>query len=279
MNKVVTREQVLEANIKVHSAISKNYNSDTHWRPENQKKVRAHLERLRSSLPNADGDKSLLDIGCGTGFIIHLANDLFKRIDGIDITEAMLAQVDLTLGNVHIKIAEAENTGFSDNSMDMVTAYSFLDHLYKVEPVFQEVYRVLKPGGIFYADLNPNRAFWASISQLSGMSEFNPIVQREIDMLVQGDTLSNALGLNRELMKMSEPGKSYLNGFVKEELEILGHQIGFSHVEVAFDWFLGQADLIHNHPKENAAIVQHFLERALPLTSHLFKYLRIELIK
>ena len=70
---------VIRANVEVHSRMVEVYAKEPHFRPENQAKVRGVLADLRT---RAKGGK-LLDLGCGTGFIINLARDLFDEIHGV----------------------------------------------------------------------------------------------------------------------------------------------------------------------------------------------------
>ena len=87
-----TRDDVIAANIEVHTRMASTYQSnEPHFRPENRAKVRGVLETLAARA----GGGRLLDVGCGTGFVIDLARDLFRRIDGVDVTPAMLQRVEL----------------------------------------------------------------------------------------------------------------------------------------------------------------------------------------
>ena len=125
----LSRNMILNANRQVHSALAKagEYNKSPHFRQENQNKVKAILKKLTQEL---DGPTiSALDLGCGTGFIIHLLVDLVDEIHGVDITDDMMKLIDLSSGKVFLKNAEAENTPFPGEKFSLVTAYSFLDHL------------------------------------------------------------------------------------------------------------------------------------------------------
>ena len=83
-------DEVIEANIQVHTRMADSYNrNEPHYRPENRAKVRSKLEEMRRRF----GSARLVDLGCGTGFVIDLAKDLFGAIDGVDVTQAMLDRV------------------------------------------------------------------------------------------------------------------------------------------------------------------------------------------
>lgn len=100
---------IVRANIAVHTRMADSYNQEPHFRPENQAKVRGTLEQLAERC----GGGKLLDIGCGTGFIIHLAKPLFQEVHGVDVTQAMLDQVDCSGGNVQVHNSPAETLPFA----------------------------------------------------------------------------------------------------------------------------------------------------------------------
>ena len=50
--------------------------------------------------------------------------------------------------NINFKVCSAENTGFDDGQFDVVTAVQCF-HYFDSEKAAQEIYRVLKPNGIF----------------------------------------------------------------------------------------------------------------------------------
>ena len=79
----------------------------------------------------------------------------------------MLDRVDRSSGNITLHNTSAEKVPFPDNHFDMVSAYSFLHHTEDYRKVLREVARVLKPGGICYVDLEPNKAFWDALAKLS----------------------------------------------------------------------------------------------------------------
>jgi ubiquinone/menaquinone biosynthesis C-methylase UbiE len=163
------RLEALNANIYVHAflANSGEYQKSPHFRPENQEKVRRILDRIvaKSTVSNQSIAKAI-DFGCGTGFMIDLMKDMFSEVHGLDITNDMMKRVDVSSGNVFLHECLAEKTPFPDNHFDFATAYSFMDHLFSYDDFLQEAYRVLKPGGTFYSDLNPNRAFINSMAKV-----------------------------------------------------------------------------------------------------------------
>ena len=271
----------LEANIKVHTAMADVYNSDPHFRPENKAKVRKNLESCVQRLPPST-NRRMLDIGCGTGFILDLSHDLFDEVHGIDITPAMLSQVNTQNGKVRLQVATAEKLPFQDQSFQFATAYSFLDHLVDLEPVFREVFRVLQPGGLFFSDQTANYYFWRALKEIEklDLTSAHHIVQREIRASLHNE-LEHAekFGFSDMDFKDAEFIKSHQGGVMEENVVALAKSIGFSKVEVRYEWYLGQAKVMHQQSLAESETVEAYLREALPLTRGLFKYLQIVLVK
>jgi ubiquinone/menaquinone biosynthesis C-methylase UbiE len=283
--KPLSKEDAIKANIYVHSFLANagEYNKSPHFRPENQDKVRRIVLRLIKNVPDKSNLKAI-DFGCGTGFMIHLMCDLFAEIHGVDITQDMMKQVDVSSGNIRLHESLAENTPFGDAMFDFATAYSFMDHLYSYSDFLMEAFRVLKPGGIFYSDLNPNRDFILAIDNVEKNTHENlpiaPIVLREIQgALHNGDYYAEHFGVDGELLEQAEPIKTLEKGFDYRDVLETARKIGFSQCNVEFEWFLGQAKVMHDQSATDAEIVENYLNTIFPVSSHLFKYLRFIFIK
>jgi ubiquinone/menaquinone biosynthesis C-methylase UbiE len=270
--------KVYDANIEVHTRMVDRYESDEpHFRPENQATVSARLAALRARV----GGGKLLDVGCGTGFIIHLAVNHFDEIHGVDITPAMMARVQKDKGNITLHQAPAEKLPFADQTFDAASAYSFIDHVSDPSRVLAEVARVLKPGGVFYVDLAPNRLFWQSVSSAEPPmgGGYSDIVAREIGMVTENDKkVEREFGISSDVFRSAEPGKEK-GGIDAKEFRVQAVASGFAICEVTFDWFLGQGAVMHGQSFADAAVVDGYLRRAAPLTNHLFKYITFYAVK
>jgi len=274
---MVDMTEVMKANVLVHTKMIDVYNNEPHFRPENQDKVKKVLEDLKSRV---QGDK-LLDVGCGTGFIINLAKDFFSEIHGVDITTAMLSKVDTTSGNITLHNTPVEELPFSNNYFDVVSAYAFLHHLEDYKLALKEVFRVLKTGGLFYVDLEPNKLFWQSMLELENkQSVYSDIVKKEIDAVLHTDEkVQSEFGIAADTFNKAEYTKSILGGIEPQQFKQDALSIGFSECKVYPQWFLGQGSVIHNQSFELADQIEDFLLERIPLTNHLFKYLRFILKK
>lgn len=276
------RQDILDANILVHSTMADSYNqNEPHYRPENRAKVRKHLERLKSTA----GGGRLLDVGCGTGFVIDLAKDLFLQIDGVDITQPMLDKVDLSSGNIRLHNAPAQKLPFADSTFDAVTAYAFLHHLEDYKPVLVEMARVLRPGGQAYVDLEPNRLFWETMTRLEQAPDlvragYSDIVAREINSVLHtDDRVQEEFGIDPDVFNKAEYTKSILGGIDPWQFRDEALAAGFSRCEVHLEWFLGQGTVMHGQSFEAADTIAAYLQQVSPISAGLFKYLRFQLAR
>ncbi|RKF06521.1 class I SAM-dependent methyltransferase [Oceaniradius stylonematis] len=262
---------VIDANIAVHSALAETYNTDEpHFRPENKAKVSKRLAELQAM---TGGDR-LLDLGCGTGFIIDLARPYFNEIHGIDITPAMLSQVDADGHDITIHQGQVEQLPFDDGSFDAASAYSFLDHLEDTSKMVAEAARVLRPGGALYIDLVPNRFYWTRIGDatLHPQFELSAFARREFDMVTENDKrIEEKYGVDATTFRKAEPAKEArgVDPFAFKEVALAN---GFAGCDIRFDWFLGNAKVLHQQSVEDAAIIDRYLQESLPYSLDLFKY-------
>lgn len=269
--------EVVKANIKVHSKIAKDYSTtEPHYKAENIEKVRKILGRLVSELKV----KKVLDLGCGTGFMIDLLKDQVDEIHGVDITRDMLAQVKIE-GKAQIQLFNEDTAKFSRDpgSYDLVTSYSFLHHLFDIRPTLKVAYDSLKSGGKYYADLDPNFYFWKNLAEVRDSETLPQLIQIERAKVTEKDhEVAVSLGVAKEELDQAEYGKNILGGFQEEKIVGLLKEIGFSQVEFFYHWFLGEADAIYSkdYPKSEgllkAAFVNNALQKALPLSRPMFKY-------
>ncbi len=263
----------IDANKIVYAKAAEKYNElEPHFYPENQLKVKNILKNIRSK----SGSK-LLDVGCGTGFIINLAKDLFDEIHGVDISVEMLNRIDTSSGDITLHNVEVENLPFEKDSFDAISAYAVLHHLENYEVVLNEVFRVLKPKGIFYIDLEPNKHFFKLIDSYKDQSGENisDLVKNEIKSSCYSDKkVEEEYGIDGEIFNVSEYTKTEFGGIDAEELANISKKIGFSKCKATYHWYPGQGKVIHQQSEADAKVIEDYLHEISPLSTALFKYLR-----
>ena len=275
---------VQEANIRYHSKLAETYDqTQPHFRPENTIQVKKRLDKFAK----ITSGKRLLDVGCGTGFILSLAHSCFEEVYGIDITPAMLdiaasKHREQKVKNVKLIQASSDELPFPDSYFDVVTAYGFLHHLQDLLPTFSEVYRVLKNGGIFYTDEDPNYYFWKSMKSLPsdgiGISELLETERKSVCNMVENVQAIVEKGLDSNTITMAEYLKTQ-GGFKEEAIKELLYKAGFKDIHYEYTWYWQQGRVIKDLSLDAALYFEDHLRSALPLTKGFFKYVRMEAIK
>lgn len=100
--------------------------------------------------------ETILDIATGTGdLVIMMSNTSAKKIIGLDISAGMLEvgkqKIEAKKLNEKIEmvLGDSENMPYPDNYFDAITVSFGIRNFETLEKGLAEIYRVLKPNGIF----------------------------------------------------------------------------------------------------------------------------------
>jgi len=108
---------------------------------------------------DVSGKMSILDVGCGPGYVSAAVTGRGALPIGLDFAAEMIALARKMFPGIEFREGDAQNLPFPDATFDRVLANFALLHLANPERAMAEAARVLKPGGRF--------AFttWAKISE------------------------------------------------------------------------------------------------------------------
>lgn len=120
------------------------------------------LHEIETLLPEK-GNLRILDVGTGTGFFAVLLAQAGHRVEGIDLTPAMLEEARALAAQRSLDIMfremDAQALSYADESFDVVLSRNLTWTLPEPEKAYREWFRVLKPGGVllnFDADYAAN---------------------------------------------------------------------------------------------------------------------------
>lgn len=123
------------------------------------REMRRHLEGLEGAI---GGPGRLLDVGAGTGILMHLAKQRGWKVDGIDIAPLTAEKVAQEFG-LSIDIGAFETHDFGGRQFDGITMLDVLEHVVDPLVTLRRVYQLLRPGGAVAIAVPNQRSLLTSV--------------------------------------------------------------------------------------------------------------------
>ena len=141
----------MEDPLHYYKKLAPEYDSDRFGNSYGQYLHQQEWAALSNYLPTVEGP--VLDLACGTGRFLSFATH------GLDQSPEMLEIAKERYPDADLRVGLADATGFPDNYFDLVLSMHFLMHLdlHQSQLVFDEVWRITKPGGLFIFDVPSTR--------------------------------------------------------------------------------------------------------------------------
>ena len=107
------------------------------------------------------GEPTLLDVGCGKGFFVKVAQDLGFEAECIDISETGIEHARDVLG-VRATCGRLEEQMWS-RRFDIVTLWATIEHVPNPTELLRSIRKTLRPGGVLLCDTGLGDAPWESV--------------------------------------------------------------------------------------------------------------------
>jgi SAM-dependent methyltransferase len=121
------------------------------------------LWALRKYFP---GFQSLLEVGCGTGFVLQGISQAFPnaRTAGSEIYTAGLAFAAKRLPSVELLQMDARKLPY-EAEFDVLAAFDVIEHIVEDELVLQNFHRAIKPGGGCLITVPQHKWLWSPVDE------------------------------------------------------------------------------------------------------------------
>lgn len=105
--------------------------------------------------------RTVIEIGCGTGFNTEWLAERSSRITALDFSEGMMRRARARVDAPHVRFLHhdiRDSWPVASRSADVVIAMLVFEHVEHLLPAFAEAFRCLRPGGDFFlCELHPAR--------------------------------------------------------------------------------------------------------------------------
>lgn len=140
MRKFASEQKVASSMEELRSSYDRLYQDWLgHHRNIGQAKLMLDCLQPRSGL--------LLDVACGLGYMLDMAEERGVSAFGLDISWIALAKSKAERGSRRVVLGNGEHLPWPDNTFDYVTCLGSLEHFIHPENGMREIARVLKPSG------------------------------------------------------------------------------------------------------------------------------------
>jgi ubiquinone/menaquinone biosynthesis C-methylase UbiE len=132
------------------------------------KRLMAGFESTLDELFRQAAPRTLLDVGCGEGVLIHeWAQRLEGRVVGIDLEDETIQAewAKRQAPNLEYRVMKAENLPFADDEFDVATAIEVLEHVPDPEHTVEEMARVAQRHLIVSV---PREPLWRGLNMARG---------------------------------------------------------------------------------------------------------------
>lgn len=126
------------------------------WNPDHYRAHAAFVPALGNALLELvpSGARDVLDLGCGDGVLTAALAARHPRVLGVDSSEALLQEARLR--GLEVRALDGQRLDF-EGAFDAVFSNAALHWMKDADAVLGGVYRALRPGGAFVAELGGKR--------------------------------------------------------------------------------------------------------------------------
>lgn len=174
--------------------------------------------------------RTILDIGCATGYIGHKLKTKKNQVVGVDISKAAIKEAKKVLDKGFVVDIENEKLPFKNDYFDLIICSEVIEHIFNIESFLKEIKRVLKKGGSLIIT-TPNFLYWGHrIQFLKGRFDYQeegPFDKGHIHFFTYETLRKSLTNISFSIEKENHvyPGATILENFKKYLPGIFAYQL------------------------------------------------------
>jgi SAM-dependent methyltransferase len=115
----------------------------------------------------------LLEVGCGVGTFLVVAQQRGWRVEGTDLSETA-TEVAQQVHRLPVRVGRFEELDFDEHTYRAIVAWEVLEHLIDPRGFLEKVRRLLMPGGVFACSV-PNETSRVPHPEVRGPASLPPV--------------------------------------------------------------------------------------------------------
>ncbi len=157
------------------------FSIDLHNRFREQASWTKQAQQLFLENSRMEAGKKILEVGCGTGALLEsVSSQCMADLYGIDLHFDLLDFANQNYRRLSLTCSDALHLPFPNNTFDAVISHFFLLWVMEKNLVLKEIFRLIRPGGIFAALAEPDYG-----SRIDYPEEFVQIGRMQRDSLIR----------------------------------------------------------------------------------------------
>lgn len=141
-----------------------------------------HGEHINKLLDTIQADMTVVELGCGAGWLTLAMAQRGAQALGLDVSEKSLAVArnyynsiqDTVSGTATYAYADLNNLDLAPNTYDVIVVKATLHHLVNMRHVIENIYQALKPNGLFWISDTLQDEQFASVLAASAITFVMP---------------------------------------------------------------------------------------------------------
>lgn len=179
-------------------------------------------------------DRSVLEVGCGTGLLLRRLAPLAREALGVDLSPGMLARARAR--GLTVVEGNAQALPFPDGRFDVAVSFKTLPHVPDLGRALAELARVVRPGGFVVAEVYNPTSLRAAVKRLLPAGKVGSGTERDVFVRFDDDRAFHAAMPPHTRLVRTRGIRTLVPAAAALELPVLGGLLEALERRVADRW-------------------------------------------